>query len=366
MKVIETRNAHQALVHGIELLQQFGQERMTRNGPAVVAPWPVTTEYRRPTERLVFWPERDVNTAFLVYEGLWMLAGRRDLAPMIRYIKDFACYSDDGISLHGAYGYRWRRAGQSRMLDQLRLVAEMLTVNPGDRRAVVQMWDVDRDLASQSRDIPCNDMIAFQRDVKGRLDMTVFCRSNDLIWGQTFANAFHFGLLHEYMATWIGCDVGYYRQVSINLHAYSAPLAEVAALPGRTRGVFSVPTPLADPYVSGEVHPVLLFETRGADAIAAFDAEAATLLADADSGFANINVPRDYASPFLAAAQAVLWAHDVWRRRAAPERYDQAAALLAGASDGWVDLVVSMRQWIARRRAVWEQRMGIAAAAAEA
>jgi hypothetical protein len=68
--------------------------------------------------------------------------------------------------------------------------------------------------------VPCNTIATFQRDFEGRLDLTVFCRSNDIIWGAYGANAVHMSFLLEYMALWIRCPVGVYRQVSVNWHGY--------------------------------------------------------------------------------------------------------------------------------------------------
>jgi hypothetical protein len=82
------------------------------------------------------------------------------------------------------------------------------------------MWDVGRDLGSDSKDVPCNLSAHFQVNYNGQLDMTVFNRSNDIIWGCYGANAVHFSMLQEYMADKIGVQVGQYWQVSNNWHAY--------------------------------------------------------------------------------------------------------------------------------------------------
>jgi hypothetical protein len=50
--------------------------------------------------------------------------------------------------------------------------------------------------------------------------MTVFNRSNDLIWGALGANVVHFSMLQEYMACCLGVEVGMYHQVSNNMHVY--------------------------------------------------------------------------------------------------------------------------------------------------
>src|SRR5262249_48082378 len=157
-----------------------GVYRESRNGPVIAIPRPVTTVYENPMQRLTFWPERDVNVAFLVAEALWMLAGRYDLTLPKRYISTFDQFSDDQLTLHGAYGYRWKYAFG---INQLAKIADALRSNSDDRRAVLQMWDARLDLGVSSKDIPCNDTATFQINVDGELDLTVFCRSNDIVWG---------------------------------------------------------------------------------------------------------------------------------------------------------------------------------------
>jgi len=102
------------------------------------------------------------------------------------------------------------------------------------------MWDPIADLTMQARDIPCNTHIyprirmemetvggshlygmgGAHQEPEGYLDLTVCCRSNDIIWGAYGANAVHFSMLHEYMAGRIGVGVGTMYQLSNNWHAY--------------------------------------------------------------------------------------------------------------------------------------------------
>jgi hypothetical protein len=51
--------------------------------------------------------------------------------------------------------------------------------------------------------------------------MTVFNRSNDLIWGTLGANAVHFSILQEVMAARLGLVPGWYAQISANAHVYT-------------------------------------------------------------------------------------------------------------------------------------------------
>jgi len=353
MHTIDARNAHQALPRGLAYVRQFGDVRGSRNGKVFVSRVPVTTVYKRPMERLVFWPQRDVNTAFLLYEALWMLAGRNDLHPLTRYIKDFGRYSDDGLTLHGAYGHRWRKAFGG---DQLTVIAQRLADDPEDRRCVLQMWDATRDLGRAGRDVPCNDMATFQRNANGELDMVVFNRSNDIIWGAYFANAVHFSMLQEYLACWIGCEVGSYWQVSVNYHAYESEYARVDTLPELALGrIYSVPAQIEDPYASGRVRvmPMAACGT-GPSAIERINVSITEALYHADMGFIWPRESNDD-DPWYNAVWAVLRAHERHTTCPAPERYTQALAILA-AQDQSIDWIASMTAWVLRREAAWKER----------
>lgn len=182
----------------------------------------VITEYERPCERVLFNPARDANPFFHFFESLWILAGRRDVGFLSQFNSTIKNYSDNGDTFHAAYGYRLRRhfrTGDGEEIDQLVRVIEMLREEPDTRRAVMMIWDPREDLATHSRDIPCNDTVMFKLRDKV-LDMTVCNRSNDAIWGAYGANAVQFSVLQEFVAHTVNADVDYYRQVSDNFHVY--------------------------------------------------------------------------------------------------------------------------------------------------
>jgi hypothetical protein len=149
-------------------------------------------------------------------EGMWMLQGREDVDFLVRYNKGMSAFSDNGATLNGAYGYRWRNFYRQ---DQLTVIINRLKKNPDDRRCVVAMWECDNDLDRNTLDTPCNTQIYFKIR-NNKLNMTVCCRSNDMIWGAYGANAVHFSMLQEYMAGRIGVDVGVYNQISDSFHVY--------------------------------------------------------------------------------------------------------------------------------------------------
>lgn len=250
MKVIRARNVNDAYVKGRELLEKCGERRPSRAGEVLVCPFPVTTVYEQPTERVLFDSARDANPFFHLFEALWMLDGGLDARWLDRFVSDFSVrYAESNGMMHGAYGHRWRRAFG---FDQLNAVVEKLKYNPDDRQAVIQMWDCkdSNDLNGAWKDRPCNTHVylrvrtpvvypgALTYGNAGlvavaqtpTLDMTVCCRSNDVIWGAYGANAVHFSVLQEYLAARIGVNVGKYYQISNNFHGYAAEL-EKRAIP---------------------------------------------------------------------------------------------------------------------------------------
>ncbi len=284
MHVICTENVCEALDAGVTLIKSVGRAESSRNGPVLVAPGPVVTMTRQPRQRVLFSARRDANPFFHAMEPIWMLAGRNDSKFLDRYVKDFGKrFAEPGGVIHGAYGHRWRHAFD---FDQLGAVVQRLRESPGDRQCVIQMWDardmddgehpvVYGDLTGNWKDRPCNTHVYVRlRDVAYRdptvtdqnsaehearivrgenfvLDLTVCCRSNDLIWGAHGANAVHFSVLQEYLAARVGARVGVLYQWSNNYHAYVSELERLERRAGEW---------LDDRYVSGEVStPLLMF-----------------------------------------------------------------------------------------------------------
>ena len=219
MIVLSVTDVNEALPAGLRLLAQCGVHESSRAGDVIVAPRPVVTAYSRPWQKVLASPIRDANPFFHMMEALWMLAGREDEAFLSHYVKDFGKrFAEETGTIHGSYGYRWR---ESLGIDQLDIIVEKLKRNPSDRQAVLQMWDAagEDDLTGDWKDRPCNTHIYF-RVREAMLDMTVCCRSNDIIWGAYGANAVHFAFLLDYMAARIGVTPGIYYQISNNYHAY--------------------------------------------------------------------------------------------------------------------------------------------------
>lgn len=326
--------------------------RPSRNGSVLMIDEPVTVTYTHPRERALFNAARDANPAFHLYEALWMLAGRNDVAPLAYYSKQMAEYSDDGKTLNGAYGYRWRqhrwvdyRNGVGdpypedtpwSTCDQLDTIVKHLKADPHSRRAVLQMWNVEDDLLKigavdnpeylvetphrfikASKDVCCNLSVMFSlREVtvpcptdptlvvfRKALDMTVTNRSNDMVWGMLGANYVHFTILQEYMAARLGAEVGRYHHFSNNLHVYDEP--DKAGIPKWKPDLWlnSEPSYRGDKYSPNDnwqpfplVRDPAVFDREVKDFVEEFDGQREIPAGKWDEPFLN-----DVAAPLLMA-----------------------------------------------------------------
>lgn len=213
------QNVNHVLSDALWLLSVRGVRAQSRNGPTIYIPAPTILTYVNPMERVLFNEKRNANPFFHLMESLWMMNGANDLEFVRFFVKRMEQFSDDGQTLNGAYGKRWRTYYKH---DQLHAVIKLLKEKPDTRRAVVAMWDGSRDAMnwSWSKDVPCNTHVYFALNPEGDLDMTVCNRSNDLIWGACGANAVHMSVLQEYVACGVGVPVGTYYQMTNNLHIY--------------------------------------------------------------------------------------------------------------------------------------------------
>lgn len=366
----------------------------SRNGDVLYIQEPVIITYTHPQERVLFNQARDCNPFFHLYEALWMLAGRNDVAPLAYYNSNIANYSDDGQTFNGAYGYRWRKAqvpddetwvaqgSEFKTIDQLKLIIDHLKAVPDSRRVVLTMWNVEDDLLkigtpidttteankefrthkpnpNYSKDVCCNTHVYFSlRETQcppndhscqacgGRfLDMTVCNRSNDLIWGLLGANAVHFSFLQEYMAACIGVEVGVYNQITNNCHVYLNDKWQ----PEKWLNDDYLNPYLCNPWRAQD-QPFPLFPLVKDPAT--FDKELVSFVGNNRQQFVDGDVPPELVSePFLRdAAQPMFNAFHAHKRR------DYTRAL------EWIDKVqaddwrIAGRNWLLKRKAGYEAR----------
>ena len=342
MHTIFVRNVNDALPAGVAYLKTNGVRRDSRNGPVLVSPVPVTTIYSHPLERVLFDEARDANPFFHVVESLWMLAGRDDLKTLTDYVSSFSNFSDDGKVIRGAYGARWRDwfyVPCEEIRDQLPWAIARLKKDPNDRRVVIGMYDPPMDQKATdngSKDIPCNLSVAPWIDTDGKLSMTIFCRSNDIIWGAYGANAVHFSFLMEYLAAGIGVEVGTMYQVSNNYHGYLATIEKSDRW--------------TNPYEFSYSHfPLAAFGDYDVQNLKQFDEDLTIFFDEPSAVGIRSRFLRQVACPIVLS-------HQAYRNKKDPYRFTKALEIVNQCrADDWKAACI---QWLSRRQTAAELKKG--------
>ena len=173
-----------------------------------------------PKQRWVMSRQPAINPAFALAEVVWIMNGRRDLAFLKFWNKNYQNFVGSGPDLHGAYGYRLRH---HLGLDQLERAYQTLDHNSDTRQVVLQIWDSRIDMPEPSgtpvnEDIPCN-VISMPKVRDGKLEWSQIIRSNDLFLGLPH-NLVQFTSIQEIIAGWLNIECGTYNQISDSLHVY--------------------------------------------------------------------------------------------------------------------------------------------------
>lgn len=181
-----------------------------------------------PMKRCVGGYGRNMNVFFLLAEAIWIFNGHDDVEFMDIFNSQLKNYSDDGIVYHAPYGFRLRNYGVSSSgkgfaslttgMDQIVECIEMLEKDNDSRRVAATIWNPLLDLNTDSKDLPCNDLLMWKIR-NGKLNITIGNRSNDLHWGLT-TNIFQFSFLNEIMARCLGVELGSQIHLSDSLHVY--------------------------------------------------------------------------------------------------------------------------------------------------
>lgn len=186
-----------------------------------------------PRVRVIQLKNRRYNPVFGLIEFLHFFTGDSKpdmLSHYVKNVKNFVnpatglldgCYAPRLTNLE-LYDPRVYPKRKTLRLNQLELVYRRLKKDPNTRRAVISIYNPVYDYNDDSLDIPCNDFLIF-RQIDGKLNLTVICRSSDYYIGFIY-DTFEFQLLQEVVAGWLGLDVGdfIYHLASVHLYARDA------------------------------------------------------------------------------------------------------------------------------------------------
>lgn len=180
----------------------------------------------------IFIPTRRNNPFFSVFESsFWIMSGRSDVESLAFFNSNMTQFSDDGSTFNAPYGERLRKWGQNSYrgiypidtIDQLEDCYKKVSKDPDTRQAIALISNPEFDNSeytlSGGKDIACNTTLSFKLR-NNKLCLTVFNRSNDIVYGVFGANITQFTTINRIMAGWLGCEVGEYNQITDSLHVY--------------------------------------------------------------------------------------------------------------------------------------------------
>jgi thymidylate synthase len=152
-------------------------------------------------------------------EFLWYMASSNSLEFIQHYLKRYDEFSDDGLTVHGAYG---PRLFNMKGIDQVSYIIDKLRHNGASRKAVIQLFDatdVNADPSKEYKDVPCTCTLQFVAR-RGKLHMIANMRSNDAYLGLSH-DIFSFTMLQELIARSLEIELGDYQHLVGSLHLYT-------------------------------------------------------------------------------------------------------------------------------------------------
>lgn len=242
MFTAEYKGINSFLVGASNLLLDNGVKRITRGHTCWELPAPFIFKITNPTARWVTLPARKWNTVLPYAESLWLASGRNDLSLIGHYLKNMKNFSDDGFFLRGGYGPRLRSfngytedykndkpfdADSKISIDQFHFIEKCFKRDPNTRQAIINIGDPQKDCFNsekqikETKDSPCTRILHFMKHpIENKLNLTVYMRSNDILWGASAVNIFNFTFMLEYFAQILNLEVGDYYHIANSFHYY--------------------------------------------------------------------------------------------------------------------------------------------------
>tara|TARA_R110002020_G_scaffold155063_3_gene335873 strand:- start:52 stop:723 length:672 start_codon:yes stop_codon:yes gene_type:complete len=123
--------------------------------------------------------------------------------------------ADSNRCVRSNYGWQWNRN------NQIDYVIAKLKENPDTRHAAISIYDA-KEWDTYKKDTPCTYAVQFTI-IKGKLNMSVYMRSNDIWYG--FCNdQYQFSMLQQLVAERLNLQIGWYYHHAHNMHLYNDKL----------------------------------------------------------------------------------------------------------------------------------------------
>jgi len=246
---IKVTGINEALTETANVLLEKGVPRKTRGFDCVELPEVTTITITNPRNRYITNRERKWNKYLGAAESLWLMSGVNAMDQVGMVVENLYNFSDDGKFMRAGYGPRIRGfSGVAKdyeyhlrpdknpevgikqlevinIVDQLKYCVLVLKKDISSRQASITIHDPAKDCfcvdgkLKVTKDQPCTRLIQFM-ERNGKLDCTVYMRSNDFLWGMSAVNIFNFTILQEVVSALVGIPMGEYHHVVNNLHFY--------------------------------------------------------------------------------------------------------------------------------------------------
>ena len=155
----------------------------------------VCIEFTNPQNKWSLSATRKANPFVQIFEYVWVMAGCINTDLLKRYIPSADNFADEiegEMVWRAGYGKRlFSYSGidsfgnEIRDLDQIQAIIQRINKDPYTRRACASIWDSAKDLTiEKTKDTACNNFLDFKYR-NGKLDLTLFVRSNDCFTGDT-------------------------------------------------------------------------------------------------------------------------------------------------------------------------------------
>ena len=181
-----------------------------------------------PERNLILCDKRNWKRDYAEAEWQWYLSGDRNIKKLGELYgkvpEIWKRMADEKGNVNSNYGYQWSRRtgvpykGGTKHVKQLSYVINLLKDNPKTRQAAISIYDA-KEHDKYEFDTPCTYAVQFTI-FKGKLDMCVTMRSNDLWYG--FCNdQYCFSKLQLLVAYELDIPIGEYYHFAHNLHLYN-------------------------------------------------------------------------------------------------------------------------------------------------
>ena len=205
------KTANEAFEYWYQCIEHYGQDFA-----GTKALFNIGFEMTDPTNNIISFDWRKWKHDYAKAEWRWYESGDRSVKKLGdlygKVPKVWQYMADRNGNVNSNYGYQWERNNQ---LDR---VIAMLRRNPDTRQAAISIYD-GKEHHKYKTDTPCTYAVQFTI-VRGKLDMCVTMRSNDLWYG--FCNdQYCFSKLQQYVAEELNIPVGVYYHFAHNMHLYN-------------------------------------------------------------------------------------------------------------------------------------------------